>query len=75
MSKDEKKRMAIIIGAFAGALLLIFLIFTLIFNGFGGGGGKTGGTAAVGEKRGSSCHSIADRYVLSAMAGHQKTQA
>lgn len=34
-TKAEKKRMAIIIGAFAGALLLIFLIFTLIFGGFG----------------------------------------
>ena len=41
-TKDEKKRMAIIIGAFAGALLLIFLIFTLIFNGFGGGGDSSG---------------------------------
>lgn len=41
-TKDEKKRMAIIIGAFAGALLLIFLIFTLIFNGFGGGGDNSG---------------------------------
>jgi serine/threonine protein kinase/beta-lactam-binding protein with PASTA domain len=41
-TKDEKKRMAIIIGAFAGALLLIFLIFTLIFNGFGGGGDSNG---------------------------------
>ena len=39
---DEKQRMAIIIGAFAGALLLIFLIFTLIFNGFGGGGDSSG---------------------------------
>ena len=41
-TKDEKKRMAIIIGAFAGALLLIFLIFTLIFNGFGGGSDSSG---------------------------------
>ena len=41
-TKDEKKRMAIIIGAFAGALLLIFLIFTLIFNGFGGGDDSSG---------------------------------
>ena len=41
-TKDEKKRMAIIIGAFAGALLLVFLIFTLIFNGFGGGGDSSG---------------------------------
>ena len=41
-TKDEKKRMAIIIGAFAGALLLIFLIFTLVFNGFGGGGDSSG---------------------------------
>ena len=41
-TKAEKKRMAIIIGAFAGALLLIFLIFTLIFNGFGGGGDSSG---------------------------------
>ena len=41
-TKDEKKRMAIIIGTFAGALLLIFLIFTLIFNGFGGGGDSSG---------------------------------
>ncbi len=41
-TKDEKKRMAIIIGAFAGALLLFFLIFTLIFNGFGGGGDSSG---------------------------------
>ena len=41
-TKDEKKRMAIIIGAFAGALLLIFLIFTLIFDGFGGGGDSSG---------------------------------
>ena len=41
-TKDEKKRIAIIIGAFAGALLLIFLIFTLIFNGFGGGGDSSG---------------------------------
>lgn len=41
-TKGEKKRMAIIIGAFAGALLLIFLIFTLIFNGFGGGGDSSG---------------------------------
>ena len=41
-TKDEKKRMAIIIGAFAGALLLIFLVFTLIFNGFGGGGDSSG---------------------------------
>ena len=41
-TKDEKKRMAIIIGACAGALLLIFLIFTLIFNGFGGGGDSSG---------------------------------
>ncbi len=41
-TKDEKKRMAIIIGAFAGALLLIFLIFTLIFNGFGDGGDSSG---------------------------------
>lgn len=41
-TKDEKKRMAIIIGAFAGTLLLIFLIFTLIFNGFGGGGDSSG---------------------------------
>ena len=41
-TKDEKKRMAIIIGAFAGALLLIFLIFTLIFNGFGGSGDSSG---------------------------------
>ena len=41
-TKDEKKRMAIIIGAFAGALLLIFLIFTLIFNGFRGGGDSSG---------------------------------
>lgn len=41
-TKDEKKRMAIIIGAFAGALLLVFLIFTLIFNGFGGGDDSSG---------------------------------
>lgn len=41
-TKDEKKRIAIIIGAFAGALLLIFLIFTLIFNGFGGGDDSSG---------------------------------
>ena len=41
-TKDEKKRMAIIIGAFAGALLLVFLVFTLIFNGFGGGGDSSG---------------------------------
>ena len=41
-TKDETNRMAIIIGAFAGALLLIFLIFTLIFNGFGGGGDSSG---------------------------------
>lgn len=41
-TKDEKKRMAIIIGAFAGALLLVFLIFTLIFNGFGGDGDSSG---------------------------------
>lgn len=41
-TKDEKKRMAIIIGAFAGALLLVFLIFTLIFNGFGGGSDSSG---------------------------------
>ena len=41
-TKDEKKRMAIIIGAFAGALLLVFLIFTLIFNGFGDGGDSSG---------------------------------
>ena len=41
-TKDEKKRMAIINGAFAGALLLIFLIFTLIFNGFGGGSDSSG---------------------------------
>ena len=41
-TKDEKKRIAIIIGAFAGALLLVFLIFTLIFNGFGGGGDSSG---------------------------------
>ena len=41
-TKGEKKRMAIIIGAFAGALLLIFLIFTLIFNGFGGGSDSSG---------------------------------
>ena len=41
-TKDEKKRMAILIGAFAAALLAIFLVFTLIFGGFGGGGEKDG---------------------------------
>ena len=41
-TKNEKKRMAILIGSFAAALLAIFLIFTLIFDGFGGGGEKDG---------------------------------
>lgn len=39
-TKTEKKRMAILIGAFAGVLLAIFLIFTLV-NG-GGSGGSDG---------------------------------
>ena len=41
-TKNEKKHMAILIGSFAAALLAIFLIFTLIFDGFGGGGEKDG---------------------------------
>lgn len=36
-TKAEKKRMAIIIGAFAAVLLLIFIVFSLIFRGFGNG--------------------------------------
>ena len=35
--KKEKKRMAILIGGFAAALLLIFVIFKLIFGGIGSG--------------------------------------
>lgn len=42
-TKSEKKRMAILIGVFAGALLAIFLIFTILSGGFGGGE-KTDGT-------------------------------
>ena len=37
-TKDEKKRMAILIGAFAGVMLAIFLIFTLV----NGGGDSSG---------------------------------
>ena len=35
MSQQDKKRMAIILGGFAGALLLIFLIFKVIFGSMG----------------------------------------
>ena len=41
-TKQEKKRMAILIGAFAGALLAIFLIFTLVSGGFKGDTGTDG---------------------------------
>ena len=41
-TKQEKKRMAILVGAFAGALLAIFLIFTLVSGGFKGDTGADG---------------------------------
>jgi serine/threonine-protein kinase len=34
--KKEKKRMALLIGGFTGALILVFIIFKLIIGGFGG---------------------------------------
>ncbi|MBE6940525.1 MAG: Stk1 family PASTA domain-containing Ser/Thr kinase [Ruminococcaceae bacterium] len=37
ISNKEKKKMGIIIGAFAGAMLIIFLLFQLIFSGFSDG--------------------------------------
>ena len=40
-TRDEKKKMAIIIGAFAAALVLIFVIFSAIFGNKDAGNGST----------------------------------
>lgn len=41
VTNRDKKRMTMIIGGFAAALLLIFVVFKLIFGGFGDDGAKS----------------------------------